>query len=160
VTGRTLRKRLHERRLLASTDDNRQVLTVRRTLAGVRKDVLHTTKDFLSTHTNQPDQPDHGGESLFTYADSVSPPWSGLNSGTRPAPEHEPDHEPKKGANGRVSAEPWSGNGREPDHEPDQQEAFVNAESRADGRVGQVFCTGEDENESSGARTRRVEGCI
>jgi hypothetical protein len=41
VTPHTLRKRLRERQLLASMDDNRGVLTVRRTLEDSRRDVLH-----------------------------------------------------------------------------------------------------------------------
>ena len=41
VGSKTLHKRLHERGLLASVDDTRQKLTVRRTLQGSRRDVLH-----------------------------------------------------------------------------------------------------------------------
>jgi hypothetical protein len=41
VTQETLRRRLKEKGLLASTDERRQKLTVRRTLQGSRRDVLH-----------------------------------------------------------------------------------------------------------------------
>jgi hypothetical protein len=64
VSSRTLRKRLHERGLLASTDTERDVLTVRRTLEGKRREVLHLRAGSLSAE--KPDQPDqseknHGG---------------------------------------------------------------------------------------------------
>ncbi|MBN2430231.1 MAG: hypothetical protein JXQ27_02090, partial [Acidobacteria bacterium] len=48
VSVRTLSKRLHERGLLQSTDDARQTLTVRRTLAGRPRNVLHCPARLLS----------------------------------------------------------------------------------------------------------------
>lgn len=57
ITARTLKKRLHERGLLASTDVPRQVLTVRRTVGGHRHDVLHLKTSTLYPVT-EPDQPD------------------------------------------------------------------------------------------------------
>jgi hypothetical protein len=62
VTGRTLRKRLDERSLLLSTGkerEGRETLTVRHTLEGSRKSVLHMASDFLSIPSTNPDQPDH-----------------------------------------------------------------------------------------------------
>ena len=56
VSPTTLRKRLHEEGLLASTDRNREVLTVRRTLEGRRREVLHLRASVLSA--DKPDQPD------------------------------------------------------------------------------------------------------
>src|SRR6266851_881549 len=41
LTPQTLRKRLKERGMLVTTDTGRQVLTVRRTLEGQRREVLH-----------------------------------------------------------------------------------------------------------------------
>jgi hypothetical protein len=41
VTEQTLKRRLRERELLASVDKRRQTVTVRRTIAGASKDVLH-----------------------------------------------------------------------------------------------------------------------
>jgi hypothetical protein len=41
LSSRTLRKRLGERGLLAAVDERREVLTIRRTLEGKRRDVLH-----------------------------------------------------------------------------------------------------------------------
>jgi hypothetical protein len=59
VTGRTLRKRLHERGLLLSTGkerEGRETLTVRHTLEGSRKSVLHMASDFLSIPSAKPDR--------------------------------------------------------------------------------------------------------
>jgi hypothetical protein len=41
ITLPTLKKRLHEKGLIASRDENRQVFTTRKTLGGSRKDTLH-----------------------------------------------------------------------------------------------------------------------
>jgi hypothetical protein len=41
ISEQTLRKRLHEKGLLASIDENRDMLTVRRTIAGASRKVLH-----------------------------------------------------------------------------------------------------------------------
>src|SRR5262249_27167398 len=45
VTASTLRRRLKEKGLLASTDAARGKLTVRRTLQGERRDVLHIARE-------------------------------------------------------------------------------------------------------------------
>src|SRR5215211_2113056 len=156
VTATTLRKRLHERRLLKSTDQNRQALTVRRTLACQRRDVLHLRDDFLSTLSTKPDQPDHDKQESHNYAAFMPPLWSGQGFKTRPAPDHKPDQEPEPDADGRVSGEHWSGNG----HEPDQQESPLFAENQADGRVGQVFDEGREEVSGQGTHPRRVRGRI
>ena len=68
VTGRTLRKRLHERGLLLSTGkerEGRETLTVRHTLEGSRKSVLHMASDFLSIPSAEPDQPGHDDGKLI-----------------------------------------------------------------------------------------------
>ncbi|HEY7310753.1 MAG TPA: hypothetical protein VH643_15425, partial [Gemmataceae bacterium] len=59
ISPRTLHRRLNDKRLLASTDPKREVLTVRRVLEGQRRGVLH-----LHTHLlrSRPDQPDHLNE--------------------------------------------------------------------------------------------------
>jgi hypothetical protein len=41
VTEQTLKRRLHERGLLAAVDGRRQTVTVRRTIAGATREVLH-----------------------------------------------------------------------------------------------------------------------
>jgi hypothetical protein len=48
-----LKKRLHEKGLLASVDDKRQTLTVRKRIGGCSKDVLH-----LLRHTVLPEEPE------------------------------------------------------------------------------------------------------
>jgi hypothetical protein len=61
VSPRTLRKRLKERGLLAATDTRREVLTVRLTLEGQRREVLHLLADVFCPDT-EPDQPDQPAE--------------------------------------------------------------------------------------------------
>jgi hypothetical protein len=78
VTERTLRKRLHERGLLLSVEDSRPTLAVRRTLGGRRRGVLHLSADFLSLHTNRPDQPDRDSEKPPKDGDRAPFLWSGL----------------------------------------------------------------------------------
>jgi len=57
VTSRTLHKRLHERHLLASTEPDRDTLTVRRMLAGSRRAVLHLrAASVMPRETAQPAQ--------------------------------------------------------------------------------------------------------
>jgi hypothetical protein len=61
IAERTLRKRLHERGLLLSTDAKRETLTVRRMLCGSLKNVLHFRKDsLLSAEPDIPDIPSAG----------------------------------------------------------------------------------------------------
>ncbi len=162
IAGRTLRKRLQERKMLLSVDDNREVLTVRRTLGGSRKGVLHVSSGFLSTHNTNPDQPDHETKKTHTNADPAPPLWSGQRSRTRPAPDREPgvhpkpEQEPDPGADGRVSGEHRSGNGREPDRGPDQQEPLAHAENAPNGRVGRVVESGRDKGGGEGARAGRI----
>jgi hypothetical protein len=63
LTPQTLRKRLNERGLLASTGCGlRPTLTVRRTLEGQRRDVLHLAAATLSPPPREVDQRDHPGE--------------------------------------------------------------------------------------------------
>ncbi|MCX6620881.1 MAG: DUF3854 domain-containing protein, partial [Acidobacteria bacterium] len=47
VTEQTLKKRLHDKGLLASTDEKRQTLTIRRFIAGSSKDVLHFLRSTI-----------------------------------------------------------------------------------------------------------------
>jgi hypothetical protein len=53
VTEQTLKKRLNEKKLLASVDRGRQTLTIRKQIEGSSKDVLH-----MHRHVLLPDQPD------------------------------------------------------------------------------------------------------
>lgn len=47
VSEQTLKKRLHEKGLLASIDQKRETLTVRRSIGGTSKEVLHLFRDTL-----------------------------------------------------------------------------------------------------------------
>ena len=47
ISEQTLRKRLHEKGLLASIDKTRDMLTVRRTLGGAMKSVLHFRRNTI-----------------------------------------------------------------------------------------------------------------
>lgn len=160
VTGRTLRKRLHERSLLLSTGrehEGRETLIVRHTLEGSRKGVLHTASNFLSMPLARPDQSDHDHGKAHTYADKVPPLWSGRKR----EPDHVPDHVPDQEIAGQVSRRGWSGRGQEPKQEPDQRKAREHAENSRNGQVGQVAePNGEKINEgartSSGERERFV----
>jgi Bifunctional DNA primase/polymerase, N-terminal/Domain of unknown function (DUF927) len=57
ISSQTLRRRLHERGLLVTTDKLRETLTIRRTLEGKQRTVLHVSPDLLSPPTG-PDKPD------------------------------------------------------------------------------------------------------
>lgn len=57
VSEQTLNKRLHEKGLLASVEESRGTLTVRRRICGTSKDVLHFDRVTLL-----PEQPDDEGE--------------------------------------------------------------------------------------------------
>jgi len=54
VSEQTLKKRLREKKFLASIDESRQTLTIRRTLAGSQKEVLHFLRHTLLP-TEQPE---------------------------------------------------------------------------------------------------------
>jgi hypothetical protein len=59
VSEQTLRKRLHEKGLLASIDQTRETLTIRRTLAGSSKKVLHLLRSVVL-----PEAPDDEDENV------------------------------------------------------------------------------------------------
>jgi hypothetical protein len=89
VSPKTLRRRLRERGLLASSDLEREVLTVRRTLEGTRREVLHLRAVSLYTGPDQPDQsPANPGET------------GRVDGRVRANPTNEPDQKP--GANGQL----------------------------------------------------------
>jgi hypothetical protein len=64
LTPQTLRKRLKERGILATCETQRRMLTVRRTLEGQRREVLHLHREALSS-TGDPD-----------FADTQEALWS------------------------------------------------------------------------------------
>src|SRR5712692_9869818 len=51
LTPQTLRKRLKERGILATCETQRRILTVRRTLEGQRREVLHLHREALCAST-------------------------------------------------------------------------------------------------------------
>ena len=133
VTGRTLRRRLHEGGLLLSTGkerEGRETLTVRHTLEGSRKSVLHMASDFLSIHSAEPAQPDHDGGKAHRHAENVPPLWSGR--------KREPGHISDQQFPPQASRRGWSGRGQEPRGKSDQRKASKHAENIRNGQVGQV----------------------
>jgi hypothetical protein len=58
LTPQTLRKRLKERGILATCETQRRMLTVRRTLEGQRREVLHLHREALCASTGDSDFPD------------------------------------------------------------------------------------------------------
>lgn len=59
ISAQTLRKRLNEKKILASIDGKRQTLTVRRTIEGVKdRSVLHLRRSSLFAGADEPDEPD------------------------------------------------------------------------------------------------------
>jgi hypothetical protein len=127
-----LRKRLHERGLLQSVDEARQVLTVRKVVGGRRREVLHLCTNFLSAPSTEPDQPNHGCHVPRNETTSVPLLWSGLDENTRPAPDH------KSNKGDQVAGDERSDNGLVADHTPDHKEGHVSAEDPTPGRVGRV----------------------
>jgi hypothetical protein len=76
LTPHTLRKRLKEAGLLASTAERRQTLTLRKTLEGQRRDVLHLGAATLSPPVGEPAQPDQDIEE----ASSTAVSWAGFSA--------------------------------------------------------------------------------
>jgi hypothetical protein len=65
VTARTLHRRLAQAGLLASREEARETVLVRRTIGGVRRTVLHLRAGGLDARKpDQPDQPDQPGPPL------------------------------------------------------------------------------------------------
>jgi hypothetical protein len=112
VTPHTLRRRLRERGLLATTDADRGKLTVRKTLQGVRRDVLHLA-------ARVPSAPDQTGP---TGPEGGAAPGIGPNSGAgfpppSPFPAQQAAHEngPLLGADGQLGRSGRSDAGEAPD---------------------------------------------
>ena len=71
VGSKTLAKRLHERKLLVATDAGRGKLTVRRTLEGTRRNVLHLAADVL----------EEPAQSAPSVGEPAIPPWTPVADG-------------------------------------------------------------------------------
>jgi hypothetical protein len=98
VTAGTLRKRLRQAGYLRSTDQPRQTLTIRRTLEGCMRNVLHL--DIASLMLGKPDisdkpdiQAENGGDVGVESAANVGFSMSGL-SGIDQKPDIETDQKP------------------------------------------------------------------
>jgi hypothetical protein len=86
VSAQTLRKRLHEKRLLVSTGkvEGRETLLVRKTLEGRRRHILHLSHESLGLSTHfEPDQPDQAED----VEESGQVLWAGFWGVVK-----EPDH--------------------------------------------------------------------
>jgi len=85
VSLSTLKRRLNEKKLLKSTDPARDVVTVRRTLSGWRREVLHLSAIVLAQcSSDQPDQPDQTGRNGTAGSEprsNVRPPQNGSATG-------------------------------------------------------------------------------
>jgi hypothetical protein len=58
ISEQTLRRRLRDRGLLASVDQTRETLTIRRSIGGSSKDVLHLRRTTLLAE--DPEEEDEG----------------------------------------------------------------------------------------------------
>ena len=87
LTPPVLRKRLKERGILLTCETQRRMLTVRRTLEGQRREVLHLHRDALCASTDAPGFDDARGApwSAWTATRSLSGPGSLRNAGRRGA---------------------------------------------------------------------------
>ena len=84
VSGRTLRKRLHERGLIIA-DDRRETLTVRRVLEGRKHNVLHFSADTFQAHIHgKADIPDISDIDVG-FEEANEEPMSVLVSGSSPS---------------------------------------------------------------------------
>jgi hypothetical protein len=76
VVPQTLRKRLNERGILRSIDEQRQRLTVRRSFEGHRREVLHLAAETLTCSLRVPDSMAEADTDRETNA----PSWSGFSA--------------------------------------------------------------------------------
>jgi hypothetical protein len=132
LTAQTLRKRLRERGRLASTEKPaRQTLTVRRTLEGKRRDVLHLHAAALELPDHDQQEPDQEG-------------WK-----PDQPPERKPDHTPyppqppttDQPPGSHDQPRPWSGWSDHEHHQnqnPTSQNPHEQTDLEPNGRVGQV----------------------
>lgn len=127
VGAQTLRKRFKEKGLLLSTDEKRQTLTVRRTVEGVQRNVLHLGEDFLFSGYAEPDKPDTEDEKSHKNGDSGPDSVSGSSEGPL-RPDIETDKLSGSNAACRVT-----------NPEPDTGNRLSNAENASNCRVCRVF---------------------
>ena len=136
ITPQTLRRRLKERGFLASLDEARETLTIRRTLEQRQRHVLHVHASALYA-SRKPDKPDNDATSEDRTADPVSGSVSG--SDCNPTPDDElssNDYQPNVGFVGFPGREHGRPGGRSgdvgydgkpdnrPDNKPDMRHEF------------------------------------
>jgi hypothetical protein len=110
VSAPTLRRRLKERGLLASTDAKRETLTVRRVLDGSSRNVLHLRDSILCT---KPDKPDIDHENAEKTKDSECR----VDGREAKNPTSDPTSDQTEHANdGRMSGSECRVEGRETQH--------------------------------------------
>jgi hypothetical protein len=81
LTPQTLRKRLKERGILATCETQRRMLTVRRTLEGQRREVLHLHREALCASTGDPDFGEAHDASWSASAGGIVAAWSAPATG-------------------------------------------------------------------------------
>jgi hypothetical protein len=150
ISAQTLRKRLKEKGLLASVDEKRQTLTVRRTIEGVKdRGVLHLRLLSLFSGVEKPDEPDDEDRKPLRKGGVGPRPSSGSAEASQ-----RPDAETVE-ASGPGTAR------RVCQREPDGEKPLTNAEKEDDRRVRRVEEEGEvppgDEGAPAGEQ-RGTEG--
>jgi hypothetical protein len=148
VSVQTLHKRLKEKGLLRSTDERRQTLTVRRTIEGVKRNVLHLGKGFLFSDDPEPDKPDTGKGDPLKHGDSGPASVSGP-----PVPPDKPDT-----ITDTVSG--FAPEGRVADPEPDTGERLSNAGNEGKCRVCRVSEKGEGPHACAGGACADRRGSL
>jgi hypothetical protein len=134
ITAQTLRKRLKEKGKLAATDEKRSVLTVRKSLQGARRDVLHLVPgahpSLPETRPTRPGAENHAKKGVISRSGPPGDPTAEPDQ-----PDTGPDHD----------REPWSGDwSGSPDAngQPDHGPGCGDREIDGSGRVGQVSSGG------------------
>lgn len=102
VSAQTLRSRLHQRKLLASVDEKRETLKVRRTLEGVLRPVLHMrAQTFRSYISQKPDKPDNDPQETGTTS-GFEAEMSDAMSGADDHPKSDPTSHNNENSNSYV----------------------------------------------------------
>ena len=117
VAAQTLRKRLREKEHLASVDEARRRLTIRKTLDGRRRPVLHLHCAALEPYT--PEEPAHPAQLPPVRAHGPVPPFSWAAEGPQLAsyqPAESPSYTGTSEATGRL------GRLEEPEEAPERKE--------------------------------------
>ncbi len=139
ISASTLVKRLHEKRLLASTDQMRKSLLVRRVIENHRRSVVHVARAAVYPSTDLPNLPTN------VEVDAQAPDMLGNFADEGPPLAHGLAHEPAHG-----EFEKGNSMGKLVTQDPRlaHDNAQANCEMQADGQIGQVGA-GEDASEDN-----------